>query len=239
MPHKQKHRGPHPSDFLLFSDKFLPDLRNATADLSWLLSRGYSEKAALKLTGDHFSLNERQRKAVMRCACSDQSLSIRQERHCSFENLKNEVILIDGFNVIITVESALSGGLIFEGRDHCYRDIASVHGSYRKVEETEQAILLIGHCLHELQTGRVNWHLDQPVSNSGRLGKLILELAERNSWPWEVSLEMNPDKILAATQGVVASSDGGIIDAARRWYYLARYVIETRLPTANVIRLGA
>ena len=45
------------------------------ADFSWLLTRGYAEKGALKLVGDRFSLTERQRLAVMRSACSDQHLS--------------------------------------------------------------------------------------------------------------------------------------------------------------------
>src|SRR5256885_8530001 len=45
---------------------------------SWLLSRGYQPKSALKLVGDRHSLRERQRLAVGRAACSDES---RERRH--------------------------------------------------------------------------------------------------------------------------------------------------------------
>src|SRR6266404_1471952 len=45
-------------------------------------------------------------------------------------------LLIDGFNLILTLESALGGGVMLVGRDGCYRDMASVHGTYRRVEET-------------------------------------------------------------------------------------------------------
>ena len=45
-------------------------------------------------------------------------------------------LLIDGYNVLTTVESALAHGLLLIGRDGCMRDLASMHGSWRKVDET-------------------------------------------------------------------------------------------------------
>ncbi len=49
---------------------------------------------------------------------------------------------------------------------------------------------------------------------------------------------MNPDKALAGNQGIVASSDGKVIDAVQQWFCLARHVIESHLPAANVIRFA-
>lgn len=40
MPSRQSHRGKHPSRDDLFGERWHPVLRQATADLSWLLSRG-------------------------------------------------------------------------------------------------------------------------------------------------------------------------------------------------------
>ena len=60
----RQHRGPHPADQNLFGNEQLPRLRNAVADLSWLLTRGYAAKAAVKLVGDKNSLTERQRLAL-------------------------------------------------------------------------------------------------------------------------------------------------------------------------------
>jgi hypothetical protein len=51
---------------------------------------------------------------------------------------------IDGYNVLTSIEAALSGGVILRARDGCYRDMASMHGSYRKVEETISAIHILG-----------------------------------------------------------------------------------------------
>src|SRR5204863_291589 len=38
MPDKRSHRGPHPEDAHLFSQKFWPALQSAASDLAWLLS---------------------------------------------------------------------------------------------------------------------------------------------------------------------------------------------------------
>ena len=63
MPDRRKHRGPHPEDARLFAPEVWPLLREATADLCWLLSRGYADKSALRLVGDRYELVARQRAA--------------------------------------------------------------------------------------------------------------------------------------------------------------------------------
>ena len=118
----------------------LPRLREALADFSLLLTKGYADKSALKLVGDRFSLTQRQRLAIMRAACSDQQRQSRLARRVPVEALAGQPIAIDGYNLLITIEAALSGGLIFIGRDGCFRDLASIHGTYRKVEETVPAV---------------------------------------------------------------------------------------------------
>src|SRR5262245_26908157 len=73
MPDNRKHRGAHPNDRTLFAAAQLPALRTAVEELSWLLTRGYSIKGAVKLVGDRHTLSDRQRLAISRAACSDQS----------------------------------------------------------------------------------------------------------------------------------------------------------------------
>ena len=59
-----------------FLPEAVPRLRSAVSDLSWLLSRGYADKSALKIVGDRYNLLERQRIAVMRCSSSDAALAL-------------------------------------------------------------------------------------------------------------------------------------------------------------------
>jgi hypothetical protein len=197
MPDTREHRGPHPADAELFAPAMLPQLRQAVADFSMLLTKGYADKSALKLVGDRFSLTQRQRLAVMRGSCSDQQMESRLVRCVPAEALAGRDLAIDGYNLLITIEAALGGGLIFRGRDGCFRDLASIHGTYRKVEETIPAAKLIGDFLAEIGVARALWLLDSPVSNSGRLKTLLSELARGHSWPWEIRLTISPDAELS------------------------------------------
>lgn len=237
MPDKRTHRGPHPADAKLFADDKIPDLRKAVADFSLLLTKGYAEKSALKLVGDRFSLTQRQRLAVMRTACSDQQLALRTASCIKIAGLAARPVAIDGYNVLITIEAAMSGACIFKGRDGCFKDLASIHGTYRKVTETIPAVQLIGRFLKDTHIDDCLWLLDSPVSNSGRLKTLIEELAAENSWNWRVKLTISPDAELKKTDLIVATSDGVVLDECKSWVNLARELIETKLPQTRLIDL--
>src|SRR5262249_43058029 len=73
-------RGADPEDAELFAPRWIPVLRTATAELSWLLSRGYAETSALALVGNRHALRRRQRDAVRRCACADAAREARLAR---------------------------------------------------------------------------------------------------------------------------------------------------------------
>jgi len=237
MPDKRVHRGPHPADDKLFADDKIRDLRSALSDFSLLLTKGYAEKSALKLVGDRFSLTERQRLAIMRSACSDQQLISRKNRESKITNISGQPIAIDGYNLLITIEAAMSGGVIFKGRDGCFRDLASIHGTYRKVTETIPAVKLIGSFLKEIGVTKALWLLDSPVSNSGRLKTLIGELAQKNNWDFEIRLLLSPDFELTKTDLIVASSDSVVLDGCKIWTNLAAEIITQKLPFATVIDL--
>jgi len=238
MPDKRSHRGPHPADAKLFAPEAIPNLQLATADFSLLLTKGYADKSALKLVGDKFSLTERQRLAVMRSACSDQHLASRNQSCVALKNLAGEGIAIDGYNILITVEAAMSGACVFKGRDGCYRDLASIHGTYRKVTETIPALQLVGEFLKEIGVSEAAWLLDSPVSNSGRLKTLIGELAQESKWNWDIELLLSPDAELKKTDMIVATSDSVVLDACKRWVNLATEIIKHKLGSVRVIDLS-
>ena len=238
MPDKREHRGPHPADAELFAADQLGRLRAAVADFAMLLTKGYADKSALTLVGDRFSLTQRQRLAVMRNTCSDQQLQSRLERCIPVEGLSGQPIGVDGYNLLITIEAAMSGGLIFRGRDGCFRDLASIHGTYRKVEETVPAVKLIGEFLTDIRVAQTLWLLDSPVSNSGRLRTLIAQLARENNWPWDIRLTISPDAELSKTEVIIVSTDSVVLDACRKWTNLAGDLITRRLPTTAIIDLA-
>ncbi len=222
----------------MFAADCWPRLGAATRDLSWLLSRGYASPSAQKIVGDRYALDSRQRVAVARCACGDEAASARRARRIEPADLRDRELWIDGYNVLTSVEAALSGGVILHARDGCYRDMASMHGSWRKVEETTSAIGLVGEVLAQWKAGACRWLFDQPVSNSGRLQAILGEVARERGWNWWADLVPDPDRDLAHANQIVATSDSAVLDRATRWFNLARLTIDTRVPDAWLVDLS-
>ena len=238
MSKRPLHRGVAPEDGELYDPRHLPALRAAQSDLCWLLDHGYATTSAAELVGNRHQLTSRQRMAVIRCACSAELLQRRRAHQLEPAQVRGEELWLDGFNILLAIEVALSGGVVLLGRDGCYRDVAGIHAHYRKVAETHPALELIGDLTTALGVCHCCWHLDKPVSNSGRLRGIILDVAQKHGWPWSVELDFNPDKTLAESEHVISTADSAILDRCARWVNLVAMVIQQHAPQARVVDLS-
>ena len=231
MPNRQHHRGPHPEDLRLFDRSQLKRMRAAAEEIVFLLGRGYPSATAVDVVGNHHQLEARQRLALGRMLCSPEQRARRAARAIERTDAVGRTLLIDGFNLIITIEVALSGGLVLDCIDGTVRDLAGLRGSYHPVEETDGALDLIGRELASLSPAGARIFLDAPVSNSGRLRARILDFSHR--WPFPVDAEVvpNPDAILARAENAV-SSDSSILDRCVSWLNLGRFIVDRHLPHA-------
>lgn len=208
-------------------------LRKAVRDLSWLRSRGYSEPSAAKLVGDRYQLRGRQRTAVGRCAGADDAVASRVSRRVERAHLAGRTLVIDGLNVLTTLEVAMAGGVLLVGRDGCMRDMASFHGNYRLVHETEAAIDMLLATIEAVRLAQVQVYIDRPVSNSGRLAAAIRTAVEARALPVEPVLSSRVDAALKATPDIAATADSAILDAEVSWFNLARHVIDANRGTLD------
>ena len=238
MPDRRRHRGAHPRDRELFDPSVTALLRDAVGDSSWLLSRGYSATALQKLVGDRYQLVERQRMAVARAVCSDAARERRATRRIGFADLKHRVLAVDGFNAVISIEVALGGGLGILARDGARRDLASIHGTYRRVLETPKAVELLISLLEAARPERVEWYLDRPVSNSGKLAVLLRERCAGSALAFGVELVNDVDRRVSQPGLVAVSADSAVIDAAEGWFDAAGSVIAERIPEAWTLDLS-
>ncbi len=230
----RKHRGPAPEDTLFFDPERIERLRHAVADLSWLLHRDYAPKAALELVGNRYQLTQRERMAVVHTAWHGHERRPPE----TVESLKNARLCIDGFNLLITLETALGGGIVLRGMDGCYRDIADIHGSYSLRQETEKAIALTAETLKKLEVKEAHWLFDRPVSNSGRLAGLVERIADETGVPMHAETADGVDRKIKACPGVAVTADSDILDSGCRWFDLAGWIITHDIPDAVVIDLG-
>jgi hypothetical protein len=224
----RRHRGPHPADEQLFSNEALPTLQKAMRDLSWLRTREYADASAIKLVGDRYQLRRRQRVAVGRCACSDSARDERESKRREPSAMTARPLVIDGLNVITTIEVALAGGVLLLCRDACMRDMASFHGSYRLVQETEPAVCILVDVVESMKPSEVMVYIDRPVSNSGRLAEIIRTTAAAKGSRLEAMTADRVDQTLKESTAVVATADSAVLDGCDDWLNLARIAVERR-----------
>lgn len=233
---KSTARGTEPQDGKFFGKEALDKLGFAQEEIRFLIDRGYPIKPVVKLIGDHYQLSTRQRLALTRSTCTTQAEKLRREKSLSLQEMKNQTIFIDGFNVIITLEVALSGGIILKGQDNIMRDLAGLRGTYRLIDKTELALVLLGKVLDELGVKEVYLYLDAPVSNSGRLKQKIFE--QSVNWKVKVQVEVvnNPDTLLSNKEHVI-TGDAIILDRCKSYFNLVAYIIEEYICEAWIIQI--
>ena len=229
-------RGFVPKDEVEFNKDKLALLKKAQQDILYLLEQGYHVKGASTFVGNHFMLSERQRLAVVRATANSEMIDLRRIKELNQEQL-GEKVAIDGLNIIITLEVALSQGTLIKCMDGTIRDLAGLRGTYRLIEETNTAISFIGEHLAKFKIQEVLFYLDAPVSNTGRLKSLIYKQLE--GYPYKVSVELvnNPDIILESSENVI-SSDSIILNKCSSWYNLVAYILQEKLPDIRIVDMS-
>ncbi|MBS6952992.1 MAG: DUF434 domain-containing protein [Enterocloster asparagiformis] len=228
-------RGYVPQDAVEFGPKYRETMERASVEVDFLINRGYDIKSASTFVGNHYMLSERQRMALARMRSPEDM--IKRRRLAEIDRFSPPPsVVIDGFNLIVTLEVAFSGSLLIGGADGTVRDLAGLRGTYRIVDKTGMAVSAMFRYMKESGIGAAKIYLDQPVSNSGRLAGLIREHGAQ--WGIETDVELRPD-VDRALYGLasVVTTDAIILNHCLSWYNMARWIIERYVPEAWVYRL--
>lgn len=214
-------RGFVPSDSRDFNDKNIKIMHTAQADIFYLVNHDYPIKNAVTFVGNRYQLSERQRIALQRAVSSEKAISERQKKLVNSGNTAN----IDGLNIIITLETALSGTTLLKCMDGTVRDLAGLRGTYKLIDKTDTAIRLIAENLVGKGFKNAVFWIDKPVSNTGRLKQRILEIMA--DYPLDTAVELvdNADTVLFEKDCVI-SSDAIILDKCISYINLAAEIIE-------------
>ncbi|WP_017208807.1 DUF434 domain-containing protein [Clostridium beijerinckii] len=226
-------RGFVPSDEIEFNEENLTLLKKAQKDIYYLINQGYSIDKSVEFVGNHFLFSARQRLALKRSISSYKDIISRQKRKI-LDTYENSTLHIDGLNIIITLEVALSNSTLIKCMDGTLRDLAGLRGTYKLIDKTDTAIDLIGKRLDKMKIQKAIFYLDSPVSNTGRLKSRLLELLYKYNFDIEVILIPNADVILNKLDHVV-TSDGIILNTCESWINLAYEIVEEELPNTSYI----
>lgn len=231
-------RGPHPDDRQLFDPRQAPALRQAAADLRFLLSRNYNKKSAIKLVGDHFQLRTRARQLLYRAVLAPDAAACIRAHQQRAADVAGQTLILDAYNVLITVETALAGGVVVACDDGCMRDVSETHGAYRHNVNTEPALALIAAAIAALSPAHIVCYLDAPMPCSAHLATL---------WQTHLGNRARTELVQCADAAVqahvarqphaiVATSDGVVLQRVRG-FDLAGDIVRTRIPEAALFNV--
>jgi hypothetical protein len=180
------------------------------------VDRGYPKQSAVRYVSDHHRLPEEQRFVLIRVIVPAKIARARAAKALSLALLHAEEVYVDGYNVLIAVESLLAGYPVYSCDDGFLRDTRGIFRSYKISEYTLPALTEILDLLRLASPERVEVLLDQQISRSGELaGKMREQMASRGLRGGASTLK-DVDRKLKSVWGIVATSDGNVIDAAAR-----------------------
>lgn len=229
-------RGFDLNDKRWFSEKEIIRLRKAHEEIKWLLDRDYKLESIINFVGGRYQFSTRQRDSLKRATCSTRCEILRKSKELFIDDIKGQYLNIDGFNLIINLEVALSGGTLIIGDDGLIRDLAGLRGTYRLIDKTYIALDYVFKFLKSIDIQHINIYLDSPVSNSGNLKIRILEYAEKHNLDTTVKLVNNADVILEKLDNVV-TSDATILDKCISHFNLSKRIIDEYIDDVNIISL--
>ncbi|HZJ99805.1 MAG TPA: DUF434 domain-containing protein [Tissierellaceae bacterium] len=219
-----KRRGFDPMDYKWFGESELKKLNRAADEIQFLLDRDYKMTSASEFVANHYLLSLRQRNALKRSLSTEEQYEERMNKSLPNHFLKDDIIFIDGFNIIINLEVALSQSVLVLGRDGVIRDLAGLRGTYRIIDKTYNALEILGDFFEKKEVPGVAFYLDTPVSNSGNLKILIHQILGKYNFNVDVELVKNPDKILMDKARIV-SADSVILDNCKSWFNISGEII--------------
>ena len=157
-----------------------------------------------------------ERNALFRGVIAHPACEERKSKIVNADDIRDQSIGIDWYNVLITVESYLRGMPVFISDDGMTRDSSATHGSYRTATVTERAQDAIFDTLRSLAPARIDVFVDSPIAFSARMAEAVRARLDDAAPAVSVTLEHSADYPLKSYHGIVASSDSVVLDSAAR-----------------------
>lgn len=195
--------------FMKLTENFLL----AAEDYRFLLEKKYPGKAIHELVSTRYALNHFERSILYRGVTTNETAGKRISRLITIEQLNNEILHIDLFNVLFTLAAYLRGFPVYRAMDGLVRDASEGHDSNEWVEHLEKALDLLLKHLDETEPEKIIFYLDNPLHLSGYLAREIEKKRAILTTPVEILSDDSPDHLIrSAAVGILATSDSTIID---------------------------
>ncbi|MCX8184437.1 MAG: DUF434 domain-containing protein [Sulfolobales archaeon] len=202
----------------------------AIRDYKYLLNRGYPQKASLDFVSANYRLTQAERALLLRCVHRDSdSEAIRRK---TVRDLSRLELVIDGYNVILTVVSAIEGLQLFLCDDGFIRDLRSSYVKDFKTPKIMEAIKYLVKAIDILNTKHIFVVLDKNVSWSAEHADFM-----KSTYGIDVVTAAKADIAVIGSGKVISSSDFVILLKSEKVYDLAQFVVRNMVSNTEIIEL--
>lgn len=209
-------------------------LKEAIHDLRYLLNQGYPRDSAVEFVSDHHLLKIDDRHLLTRCIFSKKEITDHSRRKINFDEACDKEIGIDGYNVLITVESILRGDRVIKCDDGFIRDLQAIFGKYSITDATNNALLEILEKFREIKPQKIFFFFDEQVSKSGELAGFVRRELDKIGIDGDAQTAKGTDAKVWDHE-ISASSDRVIIERSERILDIPEAILEDR--EANLMDL--
>lgn len=199
----------------LLKEKLLKPARDIRSILRW----GYPKFSTIRFVADHFQLSLEERHILTRVIIPPNKIVSRINKKVVCEDIKDRDLLLDGYNVLLSVDSLLKKKPMWFCDDGYIRDTRYYFSKAKQAEDIEEALNAVLKFLSKTGPKSVVFLLDAQISRSGELAGFIRHKMKEYGIPGEAKTSKIADFELKTEGGnsekkiVVATSDGIIVDS--------------------------
>lgn len=196
-------------------EKLLKPARDIRSILRW----GYPKFATIRFVAEHSQLSVEERHILTRIIMPPEKVVTRIRKKVSCDGISNRDLLLDGYNVLLSIDSLMKKEPMWFCDDGYIRDTRYYFSKPGHAEDIEEAVDSVLKFLSEANPKSVTFLLDSQISHSGKLAGFIRHKLEEygiqggaytsKTADFDLKTEgRDPEKNL-----IVATSDGIVIDS--------------------------
>jgi hypothetical protein len=201
----------HESSIDFSSSDLKEKLLKPSRDIRSILRWGYPKFTTIRFVADHCQLSIEERHILTRVIIPPEKVT------CA--DIEERDILLDGYNVILSIDSLLKNEPMWFCDDGYIRDTRYYFSKANQAEDIEEALDEVLKFLSETHPKSVTFILDAQISRSGELAGFLRRKMKEERISGEARTSKTADfELKAAGKNpenslIVATSDGIIIDS--------------------------
>ena len=195
----------------------------ASKDVKYLLSRRYNFESVINFVSTRYMLNSLEKQILIRLF-SGYNIKFKK-----LKTIRTETLIIDGYNILITVSVMINKGILIKSIDGLIRDIEGKHGKFIDLEIMKTSVDVIENFIRNTLKFKkeVIIVLEKNISKSGELAKYINHYTSMKA-----ILEKQVDNFIIAnsTRATISTSDSLIIGKIGKVYPITLYMLKYYKP---------